>query len=140
MAIIATYISEGIRAGQPVTLKVHEFFWRIVGQGQVKALSDFEIEIEGSIKLALYQGDLRIRVVLLDQDEAATSGPCSLQFNSSIDGRASYRIRDNGMTIAARLYENNVQIRLSRYESSTMAECKVPGLIDLTAYIEPAVS
>jgi hypothetical protein len=140
MAIIATYISEGIRAGQPVALKIHDLFWRTIGRGQVKALSDFEIEIEGSVKLAVYQGDLRIRVALLDQDKAANTGPCTLQLNSSVDDRASYRTHDGSMTILARMNGNDVHIRLSRSGSENMTECKVSGLLDLIAYIEPTAS
>jgi hypothetical protein len=138
MAVITPYISAGIRAGQPVALKVHKRLWRTVGQGQVKAVSDFEIEIDGRVKLAVYQGDLHIRAALLDQDEAAITGPCSLKLNSAVDDQASYRTHDDGLTISARMNGKDVQIRLSRFKSDNMTECTVSGVLDLTAYIEPA--
>ena len=140
MAIIATYISEGMRAGQPLVLKLHEIFWRTAGHGQVNGLSDFEIEVGGRVELAIYRGDLRIRVALLDRDEAAVTGPCSLQLNSAVDDEASYRTHNGGMTITARMNGKEVQIRLSRFKGDNMTECKVSGLLDLTAYIEPAAS
>jgi hypothetical protein len=140
MATIAPYISAGVRAGQPVMLKVHEILWRTVGHGDVKALSDFEIEIDGRIKLTVYQGELRIRAALLDQDEAASTGPCSLQLNSAVDDQASYRTHDAGMTISARMNGQDVKIRLSRFKRDNMTECKVSGVVDLTAYIEPTAA
>ena len=140
MAVVTPYISADIRAGQPVALKVRRRLWRTVGQGQVKAVSDFGIEIDGRVKLAVYQGDLHIRVALLDQDEAAITGPCSLKLNSAVDDQASYRTNDGGLTISARMNGQEVQIRLSRFKSDNMTECKVSGVLDLTAYIEPTAA
>ncbi len=138
MAIITPHISAGIRAGQPVVLKLHRRLWRTVGQGQMKAVSDFEIEIDGRVKLAVYQGHLHIWVALSDQDKAAITGSCSLKLNSFVDNQASYRTHDGGLTISARMNDKDIQIRLSRFQSDNMTECKISGALDLTAYIEPA--
>jgi hypothetical protein len=39
MAIIEPYISQVVRAGLSVALKIHNICWRTIGNGQLKALS-----------------------------------------------------------------------------------------------------
>ena len=137
MAIIAPYISQGAQAGQPVDLKIHLVRWRKVGHGRLKALSEFGLEIEGSIDLPVYHGDLNILIALLDQDVAASSGPCNFQLNASGDEKATYIADEVALTISADIDGGEVKIRLSRFNQDNMTECLVSGGLDLTAYIEP---
>ena len=137
MAIISPYISQGAQAGQPVNLKLHLVRWRKVGHGRLKALSEFGLEIEGSIDLPIYHGDLHILIALLDQDVEAGCGPCSPQLNSSIDEKASYVADEVALTISALIDGGEVKIRLSRFNRDNMTKCLVSGALDLTTYIEP---
>jgi hypothetical protein len=136
VATITHYVSQGFQAGQPVALKIRKRRWRTVGHGTVEAVSGFEIEIAGCIKLRRYKGDLQVDVALLDQDEAAMEGPCRLRVNSQSDDNAWYRTHEGGLTISAVFDGTEVQVRLSRSEHDNMTECKVSGPLDLTAYIE----
>ncbi len=137
MAIIAPYISQGAQAGQPVDLKLHLVRWRKVGHGRLKALSEFGLEIDGSIDLPVYHGDLNILIALLDKDVAASNGPCNLQLNSSGDEKASYTANEVALTISAHIDGQEVKFRLSRFNRDNMTECLVSGALDLTTYIEP---
>ena len=89
MATITPYVSQGVQAGQPVELKTHEIFWRTIGHGTAKTVSEFELEIEGRVELPIYKGDLLIKGSLLDLDETAAAGSCSLRINSLSDGSRS---------------------------------------------------
>jgi len=140
MTVITPYISEGVQAGQPVALKIQKIRWRTVGTGQLKTLSDYELEVDGRIELPVYKGDLNIHIELADKDVAATSGPCSLQLNSYGDDEAEYSADDDGLTISAQISEKAVQISLSRFPHDNMTECTISGPLDLTAYIEPSNS
>lgn len=138
MATIPPYISEGVLAGQKVALKVQGIRWRTVGHGQLKVVSDFELVIDGRVELAVYQGDLHVRIALPDQDAAAAKGPCSVHLNSFKDDEASYRTQNGGLMISFDIDGEDVRIRLSRSERKDMTECAVSGPIDLTAYVDPA--
>ena len=137
MAIIAPYISQGVQAGQSADLKIHIVRWFKVGHGRLEALSEFGLEIGGSIDLPVYHGDLHILIALLDQDVAATSGPCNLQLNASGDEKATYVADEVALTISAQIDGGDVQISLSRFNQDNMTECSVSGAIDVTVYIEP---
>lgn len=140
MATITHYVSQGIQAGQPLALKTHRVFWRTVGRGTANAVSDFEMEVDGRVELKVYQGDLQIHIALLDQDEAATAGPCLLRVNSLSDDKASYRTHGDGLTISAVMSGKEVQVRFSRSQPNNMTECKVSAPYDLTVYIEPTAA
>lgn len=137
MAAIFPYISENLHAGQSVDLKLHLIRWRKVGHGQLKTVSDFELEIAGRIDLSIYRGDIQVQIVLLDQDDASNSGPCSLQLNEFGDDKASYSAKGGVMTISAVIGGSDVNIKLSRFGRDNMTECRVSGALDLAAYIEP---
>lgn len=138
MATIYPYISEGAHAGQKAQLKVHQFVWLPVGQGEVRALSDFEVDIAGQVNIVVYKGDLRIYLQLLDQDVHATAGPCRLQLNSHVDEKASYRAQDGVLTVSAAMEDKAATVSLSRYDQGHMTRCAMTGFLDITAYIEPA--
>lgn len=140
MALIGTFITKGVQAGQQVTLKLHELFWFTVGRGQVETLSDFGLEIKGQVDLTVYKGDLHIVISLTDEDASASSGPCRFQFNEIVDDQATYKTHDDKLDISTRLGGTDVNIRLSPLDSDHMTECKVSGPLDLTAYIETAAS
>lgn len=137
MATVTPYISEGVQAGQKVALKIRGVRMRKVGHGQLKTVSDFEIVIDGHVELAVYEGDVQIRIALPDPDEAASNGPCSLYLNTFNDDAATYRSHDGSLTIVTHIDGNEVQFKLSRLKQDNMTECVVSGPIDLTAYIEP---
>lgn len=138
MATVTPYISEGVQAGQKVALKIHGIRWRTVGQSQLKTVSDFEIVIDGRVELAVYEGDVHIRIALPDQDAAAIKGPCSLQLNTYKDDAATYRSHNGSLTIVTHINGKEAQFKLSRFQQDNMTECVVSGPIDLTAYIDPA--
>lgn len=137
MTTIAPYISDGVAVGQKVALKTHELFWRDVGHGELEALSAFEMEINGRVELAIYKGDLHIRIELLDQDETASTGPCLLQLNEYTDAEAVYTAHRGKLAISAQIGGKFIQIQLGRFTQENMTECNVSGPLDLTAYIEP---
>ena len=75
MATVYPYISENAQTGQKASLKIHQFVWLPVGQGEVRQVSDYAIDIAGEVNIVVYKGDLRIYLQLLDQDPTAASGP-----------------------------------------------------------------
>jgi hypothetical protein len=111
---------------------------RKVGQGQLKTVSNFEIVIDGRVELAVYEGDVQIRIELTDQDAAAINGPCSLHLNTYKDDAATYRSHNGSLTIVTHINGKEAQFKLSRFQQDNMTECVVSGPIDLTAYIDPA--
>lgn len=138
MATIYPYISEGAYAGQKAQLKVHQFVWLPVGKGEVRALSDFEVDIAGQVNLVVYKGDLRIYLQLVDRDTDAAAGPCRLQLNSHVDEKASYRAQDGVLTVSAAMEGKAATVSLSRHDHGHMTRCEMTGFLDITAYVEPA--
>ncbi len=137
MATVYPYIAESAQAGQVVALKLHEIFWKTVGQGEVLSLSDYEVDIAGHLSMMVYSGDLHIQLRLLDADEAATSGPCVLHFNTHVDENATYQVGKDGLSVRADFDGKKAGIRLSRDHDGRMTRCDMDGVIGLTAYLEP---
>ncbi len=140
MAKISPYISEGLQVGQPAELKIHTFRWRTVGSGKIMALSDYELELDGRVELNVYKGDLKIHLALLDQDAAATTGPCKIEANALVDEAATYSTDGEDLTITANLDGQDVKVVVSRSGNKNMTECKVSSPIHLTAYVGPGAS
>ncbi len=136
MATLFPYISEGAHAGEKASLKIRKFVWVPVGHGEVAALSDYEVDIAGKLQLVVYNGDLRIHLLLLDQDPAASEGPCELHLNSHVDDKASYRVHDGALTVSAAMGGKAATVSLSRHEKGKMTECKLTGFLDITVYLE----
>lgn len=136
MASLNPFIATNAQAGQHVELKLHEIFWKSVGRGQVLALTDYEVDLDGHLSVIVYSGDLHIRLRLLDADEAAMTGPCILQINSHVDEEASYRVEDKVLTVTADFDGKKAGIRLSRAHGGKMTRCELAGYLGLTAYLE----
>lgn len=137
MTVIYPYISENLHSGQSVDLKLHMIRWLKVGHGQLKTVSDYELEIGGRVDLAIYQGDIQVQIQLLDRHDESSSGPCSLQVNEFSDDKASYTADGSVLTIAAVIGDTDVKIKLSRFEHDNLTECIVSGALDLTVHVEP---
>ena len=137
MATFYPFVSDGAHSGQKAQLKTKAIIWLNVGSGEVITLSDYEVDIDGTVDLKFYKGDLKIHLVLLDQDAQAVAGPASLQLNSHLDEKASYTVSNGAMTVAATLSGKSQKISLSRHNGG-MTECKLDGYLSLTAYLEPA--
>ena len=137
MATLYPYISEGAHAGQKAQLKAHKFVWIPVGKGTVAALSDFEVDIDGRVQLVVYNGDLRIRLQLLDEDPEAVSGPCILQLNAHVDDKASYQVDDGALTVSAAIADKQATVSLSRCDDGEQTECIMTGYLDITVHLEP---
>lgn len=137
MATFFPFVSEGAHSGQKAQLKTRAIIWLNVGSGEVKTLSDYEVDIDGTVDLKFYKGDLKIHLLLKDQDARATSGPARLQLNSHVDENASYAVSDGAMTVSATLSGKSQKISLSRHNDG-MTECKLDGYLSLTAYLAPA--
>ncbi len=75
MATLTTFFSEGVQAGMTGHLKAKEGIWITVGTGLLKVLTEYEVALDSHVDLKFYEGDLNIHVNLLDEDEAAKSGP-----------------------------------------------------------------
>lgn len=138
MATLIPYISEGAHSGQKAVLKTKAIIWLNVGSGEVKTLSDYEVNIAGAVDLKFYKGDLNIHLLLLDESATATAGPARLQLNSHVDEKATYQVQNGALTVDATLSGKAQQIALSRHEGGDMTECKLNGYLSLTAYLDPA--
>lgn len=136
MATFYPFVTEGAHSGQQAQLKTRAIIWLNVGSGEVITLSDYEVDIDGTVDLKFYKGDLKIRLVLLDQDAQAESGPARLQLNSHVDDNASYAVKDGELTVSALLGGKSQKISLSRHDDNK-TECKLDGSLSLTAYLEP---
>jgi hypothetical protein len=137
MATLYPYITEGAHAGQPAQMKIHKVMWLPVGSGTVKALSDYEVDIDGQVDLIVYKGDLRIFLQLLDQDKNATAGPCRLQLNSHVDEQASYKVDQDVLTVSAAMKGKAATVSLSRENHGKLTKCQLTGFLDITTYLEP---
>lgn len=137
MATLYPYITEGAHAGQPAQMKIHKVVWVPVGSGTVKALSDYEVDIDGQVDLVVYKGGLRIYLQLLDQDQAASTGPCRLQLNAHVDEKASYKVEHDTLTVSAAIKGKEATVSLSRDNHGKMTKCQMTGFLDITTYLEP---
>lgn len=137
VATVYPYISENAQTGQKASLKIHQFVWLPVGQGEVRQVSDYAIDIAGEVNIVVYKGDLRIYLQLLDQDPTAASGPCRLQLNSHVDENATYRTENGVMTVSAAMAGKEATVSLSRHHEHNMTRCAMTGFLDLTAYVAP---
>lgn len=138
MASLYSFIAANAQAGQKVELMFHEILWKSVGHGNILILSPFEVDLAGHLSIVVYSGDIRIRLHLSDQDEAAQTGPCILQLNSHIDPDAVYRVRGGLLTVAADFDGRRAGISLSRDRNGKMTRCELAGYIGLTAYLRAA--
>lgn len=137
MATLFPYVSEGARADQPADMKIRKFVWIPVGKGKIVTLSDYEVDIDGQVDLVVYKGNLRIHLVLLDQDPDADEGPCRLQFNAHVDENASYQVEQESLLVSAAMKGKAATVSLSRHNDGKMTKCAMTGFLDITTYIEP---
>lgn len=138
MASIYPFIATNMQAGQKIELKLHEILWKSVGRGDILKLEPFEVDVAGHLSVIVYSGDLRIRLHLHDQDEAAHTGPCVLQINTHVDPDAVYRVRDGVLSVDADFDGRRAGIRLSPDRGGKMTRCELAGYIGLTAYLQAA--
>lgn len=138
MAAIYPFIAENVHTGQRIELKLHEILWKTVGRGDVLQLDPFDIDVTGHLSVIVYSGDLRIRLHLRDQDEAAHTGPCVLQINSHVDPDAVYRVHDDVLAVDADFDGRRTEVRLSRDRGGKMTRCELAGYIGLIAYLQTA--
>jgi len=136
MAALYPYISEGAHPGQAIAMKVHTLVWVEVGKGKLKTLSDFEVDIDGQVSVVVYKGDLRIHLLLLDQNKDAVAGPCRLQLNSYLDENASYKVEDECLTVSATIKDKAATVSLKRDNHGKQTKCVMTGYLDITAYLE----
>lgn len=138
MATLYPFIAQDARAGQKVDLKLRKVIWTTVGRGQVKTLSDYEVEIAGKISVVVYSGDLNIRLRLPDGDGNATSGICLLGINSHFDENAKFKVDGDTLAVDADFSGTKAGIRLSRYDQGKMTKCRLSGYVGLTTYLQAA--
>lgn len=138
MASIYPFIADNMRAGQRIELKLHEILWKSVGRGDILQLDPFDVDVTGHLSVIVYSGDLRIRLQLRDQDEAAHTGPCVLQINSHVDPDAVYRVHDDVLAVDADFDGRRAGVRLSRDRGGKMTRCELAGYIGLIAYLQTA--
>jgi len=136
MAVLYPFIAENAQAGEKVVLKLHGILWKSVGYGDILTLNTYEVDLTGHLSIIVYSGNLRIRLHLMDQDEAAQVGPCTLQINSHIDSDASYRVQDNILIVDADFDGRRAGIRLSRDRDGKMTRCELAGYLALTTYLQ----
>ena len=137
MANIVDYVADGAYVGQAIEVKAKKFVWVKVGQGTIKALSDYEVSIDGKISILGYTGDLNIKLNLTDQDPAASKGPCVLQLNTHIDENANYEAAKNGLTVYAVLGGEQQNISISQCNNGEQTECKLFGHVNQLVHLDP---
>ena len=137
MANIVDYVADGAYVGQAIEVKAKKFVWVKVGQGTIKALSDYEVSIDGKISILGYTGDLNIKLNLTDQDPAASKGPCVLQLNTHIDKNANYEAAKNGLTVYAVLGGEQQNISISQCNNGEQTECKLFGHVNQLVHLDP---
>jgi hypothetical protein len=135
MATIPPFVSDGAQAGQAAEMKIHKLMWLTVGNGQLQELSDYLVDIDGLIDIVVYKGNLRIRLELLDQDAAATAGPCRLQLNAHVDDNASYAVKNDALTVSATMKGKSATVSLSR-DDGKKTKCVMTGFLDITCWLE----
>jgi hypothetical protein len=136
MATILPYVSDGAQAGQAAEMKIHKLMWLTVGNGKLQELSDYLVDIDGLIDIVVYKGNLRIRLELLDQDAAATAGPCRLQLNAHVDDNASYAVKNGALTVSATMKGKSATVSLARDDGGKKTKCVMTGFLDITCWLE----
>ncbi len=137
MANIVDYVADGAYVGQAIEVKAKKFVWVKVGQGTIKALSDYEVSIDGKISILGYTGDLNIKLNLTDQDPAASKGPCVLQLNTHIDENANYKTEKSALTVYAVLGGEQQNISISQCNNGEQTECKLFGHVNQLVHLDP---
>ena len=138
MAKIPPYVAGNARIGQKLEVKVRKLVWLRVGQGIVKTFTDYEVLIAGRLNFMGYDGDLTIDLRLLDEDPAASSGPCYLRLNKHEDQLAKYRDSRDTLTVFAVLGGKKQNIAIRRTNGGRQTECELSGHIDQTVHLEPS--
>lgn len=136
MATIPPYVSAGAQAGQAAEMKIHKLMWLTVGNGKLLELADYIVDIDGQIDIVVYKGNLHIRIDLLDQDPAATAGPCRLQLNAHVDASATYEVKNGALTVSATIKQKSATVSLSRDDGGKKTKCVMTGFLDITCYLE----
>lgn len=137
MAKIQPFVAKGTYVGQKVPVKVKKFVWLQVGNGAVKIFNDYEVQIEGTIKVLGYDGPLNIHLKLLDEDPASKKGPCCLQLNTLKDENARYTSTGKMLTVYAVLGDAKQNIHIRRVEKDKQTECELFGHINETVHLDP---
>ena len=137
MATIPPFVAKGTRIGQKQTVKAKKMIWIPVGSGEVTQFSDHEVTIAGQISILGYSGNMNIYLRLLDDDPAATSGPCVLRLNKHEDPQAVYRENKGVLTVQATLGQYKQAISITPCDGGTQTECKLTGRVNETVHLEP---
>ncbi|HRQ41361.1 MAG TPA: hypothetical protein PLD25_25865 [Chloroflexota bacterium] len=137
MATIPPFVAKGTRIGQKQTVKAKKMVWIPVGSGEVTQFSDYEVTIAGQISILGYSGNMNIYLRLLDEDPAATTGPCILRLNKHEDNEAVYRVNKSAITVQATLGSYKQAIGIAPCNGGTQTECKLTGRVNETVHLEP---
>jgi hypothetical protein len=137
MATIPPFVAKGTHIGQKQTVKAKKMVWIPVGSGEVTQFSDYEVTIAGQISILGYSGNMNIHLRLLDEDRAATTGPCILRLNAHEDPQAVYKVNNNALTVQATLGKYKQAITITPSDGSTQTECKLVGRVNETVHLEP---
>ena len=138
MATISPYVANNLVNGTDLTLRVRKFIWLTVGMGVLKALSDYEVAVNGRISFLGFKGELDVLIQLLDQDPSAISGPCLMQLNILRDENATYVAQNGLLTVDAILGGERQRVYLSQYDDGRQTRCRLVGYYNETAYFKSA--
>lgn len=95
------------------SLKIYVGFFE-VGLGRFTTFSETEAEFSGSYQAFGTAGAFNIRIRLTDNDTAATSGPCEVTLNESMDATAKYEVHGAKLMIVTTLNRTPVAIYLNQ--------------------------
>ncbi|NJN54937.1 MAG: hypothetical protein HC804_09390 [Anaerolineae bacterium] len=137
MATIPPFVAKGTHIGQKQTVKAQKMVWIPVGSAEVTQFSGYEVTIAGQISILGYSGNMNIYLQLLDNDPAATSGPCILRLNKHEDAQAVYHVNKNVLTVQAVLGNYKQAISITPCNGGTQTECKLTGKVNETVHLEP---
>jgi len=137
MATIPSFVAKNTHLGQQQTVKAKKMVWIPVGSGEVTQFNDHEVTIAGQISILGYSGSMNIYLKLLDEDPAATSGPCILRLNAHEDPQAVYKVNNNALTVQATLGKYKQAITIRPSDGGTQTECKLTGRVNETVHLEP---
>ncbi|MCA9874028.1 MAG: hypothetical protein KC441_10240 [Anaerolineales bacterium] len=137
MAALSQFVADNTHVGQVVAVKAKKFVWVTVGQGEVKSYSDFDVDIAGKINVLGYNGDLKIRLELLDKDLTAASGVCSLQLNTHKDEAAVYQANNGALTVTAVFGDKKQGISIRPCNNGAQTECVLSGHVSQTVHLDP---
>jgi hypothetical protein len=84
-----------------------------VGSGKFTTFNDTETEFAGSYQIFLTAGAFNIRILLTHNNPDATTGPCEITLNESVDTTAKYEVHGEKLMIATTLNETPVAIYLN---------------------------